>query len=42
MTDTPFYLQDTKQLLSSDGFATSDIWYHGTSSALLSSIKVKG
>ncbi|MCL9775641.1 hypothetical protein [Vibrio methylphosphonaticus] len=42
MTDTPLYLQDTPQLLSDDGFATSDIWYHGTSSALLASIQGQG
>ena len=42
MTDTPAYLQDAKSLLSADGFATSNVWYHGTSSALLTSIKEKG
>ncbi|MFA0086396.1 hypothetical protein [Vibrio sp. 10N.261.51.F12] len=42
MTDTPLYLQDAKQLLSTDGFATNDTWYHGTSSALLVSIQGQG
>jgi hypothetical protein len=42
MTDTPNHLQDAKSLLSADGFATSNVWYHGTSSALLTSIKEKG
>ena len=42
MTDTPDYLQDAKSLLSDNGFATSNVWYHGTSSALLTSIREKG
>jgi len=42
MSDIPVYLQDAKALLSKDGFATSDVWYHGTSSALLESIKLNG
>ncbi|MCY9852090.1 hypothetical protein [Vibrio mediterranei] len=42
MTTVPSYLQDAKELLSQDGFATSDVWYHGTSSALLSSIQGQG
>ena len=42
MSDTPSYLQDAKELLTKDGFATSDVWYHGTSSALVESIKLHG
>jgi hypothetical protein len=42
MTIAPTYLQDANELLSNDGFATSDIWYHGTSSALLASIQGQG
>lgn len=42
MSNTPAHLQDSKDLLSANGFATSHIWYHGTSSALLTSIKENG
>ncbi len=42
MTTVPSYLKDAKELLSKDGFATGDTWYHGTSSALLSSIQGQG
>ena len=42
MTDTPTFLQDAKDLLTKQGFTTSDIWYHGTSSALVDSIKEQG
>ena len=42
MTLVPNHLQDAKQLLTSDGFETNNIWYHGTSSALLSSIQGQG
>lgn len=42
MADTPDFLKDAKDLLSSQGFATSNIWYHGTSSALVESIKTQG
>ena len=42
MSDTPNYLQDAKDLLTKDGFATGDVWYHGTSSSLVSSIKSHG
>ena len=42
MTSVPTYLQDAKELLTDDGFATGDIWYHGTSSALIASIKGQG
>lgn len=42
MTPTPLHLQDAKELLTEEGFTTNDVWYHGTSSALLSSIKGQG
>lgn len=42
MTGIPNNLQDAKVLLSKDGFAIGDVWYHGTSSALIDSIKEKG
>lgn len=42
MTKAPDYLKDAKDLLSEHGFATSDIWYHGTTSALVVSIKQEG
>ena len=42
MSDIPSYLQDAKDLLTKDGFATSDVWYHGTSSALIGSINGSG
>lgn len=42
MTNTPAFLQDAKDLLTEQGFTTSDIWYHGTSSALVDSIKAQG
>lgn len=42
MTNTPAFLQDAKDLLTEQGFPTSDIWYHGTSSALIDSIKQQG
>jgi len=42
MSDIPEHLQDAKELLSADGFATSNVWYHGTSSALITSIKDNG
>ncbi len=42
MTDTPSYLQDAKTLLSKDGFKTNNVWYHGTTSALASSILETG
>jgi len=38
----PNFLKDAKDLLSEPGFATSDLWYHGTSSALVDSIKQQG
>lgn len=42
MSDTPANFQDAKQLLSESGFATSNVWYHGTSSGLLASIQLDG
>ncbi|MBT3438142.1 MAG: hypothetical protein HOH02_10000 [Oceanospirillaceae bacterium] len=39
---TPTFLQDAKELLTKQGFATSHTWYHGTSSALIDSIKAHG
>ena len=42
MTDIPAYLQDAKDLLTEQGFAIQNTWYHGTSSALVSSILEQG
>jgi hypothetical protein len=42
MSNTPTHLQDAKDLLTENGFATSDVWYHGTSSALITSINESG
>ncbi len=42
MSETPSYLQDATDLLTKEGFATSDVWYHGTSSALVNSIESYG
>jgi len=42
MIATPAFLKDAKELLTEKGFATSNIWYHGTSSALVVSIKQQG
>ncbi|PHS71674.1 MAG: hypothetical protein COB22_06885 [Cycloclasticus sp.] len=42
MSDIPNYLQDATELLTKDGFATGDVWYHGTSFALVSSIQSYG
>lgn len=42
MTNVPAYLQDAKDLLTKEGFATGNVWYHGTSSALLDSIQTHG
>ncbi|WP_420598364.1 hypothetical protein [Neptuniibacter sp.] len=39
---TPTFLKDAKDLLTEQGFATSNTWYHGTSSALVDSIKEQG
>ncbi|WP_281648611.1 hypothetical protein [Parendozoicomonas sp. Alg238-R29] len=42
MSTAPAHLQDAKDLLTAEGFATGEIWYHGTSSALQSSILEHG
>lgn len=42
MTKTPIFLQDVQELLTKQGFTASDAWYHGTSSALVDSIKEQG
>ncbi|OUS23824.1 hypothetical protein A9Q99_26430 [Gammaproteobacteria bacterium 45_16_T64] len=42
MSDIPSFLQDATDLLTKDGFATGDVWYHGTSSSLVSSIVSNG
>ena len=42
MANTPDFLQDAAQTLTEQGFVTSNVWYHGTSSALLESIKQQG
>ncbi|SFC04869.1 hypothetical protein SAMN05660443_1315 [Marinospirillum celere] len=42
MTATPAFLKDTQEVLSAQGFATGNIWYHGTSSALVGSIQEQG
>lgn len=42
MTDAPHFLKDAIDLLSDQGFTASNIWYHGTSSALVNSIKEQG
>lgn len=39
---TPTFFQDAKDLLTQQGFASSNTWYHGTSSALIDSIKAQG
>ena len=39
---TPQHLKDTQTLLTKTGFTTSNIWYHGTSSALVASIQLQG
>ncbi|HCH32369.1 MAG TPA: hypothetical protein DE045_05480 [Oceanospirillaceae bacterium] len=39
---TPTFFQDAIDLLTTQGFATSNIWYHGTSSVLIDSIKEHG
>lgn len=42
MPDIPPLYKDAHTLLSTQGFATSHIWYHGTSSALLDGIRDQG
>mgnify|MGYP006080298081 CR=1 FL=1 len=38
----PAYLKDSTSLLTAEGFTVSDVWYHGTSSALIDSILEQG
>lgn len=40
--NTPEFLKDAKDLLSESGFATSNVWYHGTSSGLIPSLTNQG
>ena len=42
MTQVPAHLLDAKDLLTAEGFKIGDMWYHGTSSALLDSINEQG
>ncbi|GAB3368787.1 hypothetical protein NCG89_07925 [Spongiibacter taiwanensis] len=42
MADTPTFLNDADTRLTDQGFVTNNIWYHGTSSALLASIMQQG
>ncbi|BBB29997.1 hypothetical protein [Neptunomonas japonica] len=42
MANIPAFLKDAKDLLTEQGFTTSDTWYHGTSSALVDSIQEQG
>jgi hypothetical protein len=42
MANTPPFLKDAKDLLTQHGFTASGTWYHGTSSALVDSIKAQG
>ena len=41
-TTIPPFLKDADKLLTNEGFATSNTWYHGTSSALTDSINEQG
>lgn len=42
MANTPAFLKDANDLLTEQGFATSNVWYHGTSSELVESIQQNG
>lgn len=42
MSDIPEIFKDAEQRLNENGFIQNNIWYHGTSSALLKSIKEQG
>ena len=42
MINIPIHLQDARDLLTLQGFTTSNIWYHGTSSALVEAIRERG
>ncbi len=39
---TPDFLKDFADLVSEDGLKTSNVWYHGTASGLVSSIQAQG
>lgn len=41
-TQTPDFLKDFAELLGEDGLKTSNVWYHGTASGLMESIKKDG
>lgn len=38
MNSTPAHFQDARELLTPQGFTVGEVWYHGTSSALLPAI----
>tara|TARA_R110001592_G_scaffold248308_1_gene510560 strand:- start:20891 stop:21454 length:564 start_codon:yes stop_codon:yes gene_type:complete len=42
MNEAPLFLQDTASRLTDKGFTHDDVWYHGTSSALWTSIQKDG
>ena len=42
MTQTPAFLNDTDTCLNEQGFSTGQVWYHGTSSALVEAIQAEG
>ncbi|HAI96375.1 MAG: hypothetical protein CL866_00320 [Cycloclasticus sp.] len=42
MTNIPEHYQDAHRLLTKEGFKTSQVWYHGTSTALADAILSKG
>lgn len=42
MNTIPGYCNDVKERLTEGGFSTSNVWYHGTSSALWESIRKVG
>ena len=42
MSETPSHLKDASQVLGQQRFSVGNVWYHGTSSALLDSILANG
>lgn len=42
MNEAPIFLKDAASRLTEKGFTHDDVWYHGTSSALLESIQKQG
>ena len=42
MSDMPEMFKDAEQRLNENGFIQNNVWYHGTSSALVDSIKING